>query len=74
LVFLESVKNSSRKFDLKKGDYVNKKICVTNEMVDELENLIQVVFKQISSLEFDKLPEKDPKKCLMCAFSSICWE
>lgn len=74
LVFLEPVKNTSRKYNLTTGDYIDKKISITNEMVDEFEEVILKIWREINNLEFDKLPERDPKKCLNCAFDSICWE
>lgn len=73
LVFLEPVKNTSPKYNLTKNDYVNRKVPITDEMVAELENVILAVSGQINNLEFDKLPEKDYKKCQNCAFDSICW-
>ena len=74
LVFLEPVKESSRKYNLTKGSYANKKVQITDEMVSELENLILEKWKEINKLEFDKLPERDQKKCGFCVFNSICWE
>ncbi|MEE9499991.1 MAG: PD-(D/E)XK nuclease family protein [Candidatus Omnitrophota bacterium] len=74
LVFLEPVKNTSQKYNLTKGEYVNKRLAITGEMVNEFEDVVFRVWKQINSLEFDKLPEKDPKKCRDCAFNTICWE
>ncbi len=74
LVFLEPVKNTSQKYNLTKGDYVNKGLAITDKMVNEFEDVVFRVWKQINNLEFDKLPEKDPKKCAGCAFNSICWE
>jgi len=74
LVFLEPARVTSRKYSLTKGEYKDKKIYITDAMVDEFECLIQEVWKKINSLEFDKLPERDPKKCTYCAFNAICWE
>jgi DNA helicase-2/ATP-dependent DNA helicase PcrA len=74
LVFLEPVEKGAPKYNLKKGDYVEKKIAVTGEMVGELESGIGDVWKRLNKLEFDKLPERDNKKCRPCAFSAICWE
>lgn len=74
LVFLEPVKITSRKLGLEAGDFVNKKVAITDAMVAELESVIYQVWKQISDLDFDKLPKRDPKKCRSCTFNSMCWE
>ena len=74
LVFLEPIKKTSLKYSLTKGDYIDKKVPITNEMVDELEEVICGAWKEINKLRFDKLPERDPEKCNNCAFNSICWE
>jgi len=74
LVFLEPAKRSHRRYNLKKGDYVEKKLKITDEKVDELEKGILEVWRRINNLEFDKLPEPDPKKCKNCVFYSTCWE
>ena len=73
LAFLEPAKNTSRKYNLTKGEYVDKKIPVTEKMVDEFEGVILSVWRQINNLEFDKLPERDRSKCGNCAFDSMCW-
>ena len=74
LVFLEAAKNTTEKYELKKGEFVDVKLEVTKDLVKEFEHLTENLWKQISNLEFDKLPERDPKKCKNCAFNSICWE
>ena len=74
LVFLGPVKKTSPKYGLVEGDYVSKKIPITETQVKELEELICSTWKEISALKFDKLPEKDAKKCRACTFASICWE
>lgn len=74
LVFLEPAAMTSPKYSLTKGDYVDKKVAVTDAMVEELEGVIYKVWKQLNNLEFDKFPERDTKKCRTCAYDAICWE
>ncbi|NQT22622.1 MAG: ATP-dependent helicase [Candidatus Omnitrophica bacterium] len=74
LVFIEPVKASVRRYELVKGEYVDKKVLITDKMVSEMEDLIGGVWKGINNLEFDKFPEKDRNICSSCDFSSICWE
>ncbi|MCQ9206609.1 MAG: ATP-dependent helicase [Omnitrophica bacterium] len=74
LVFLEPAAKTSPKYSLTKGDYIDKKVAVTDDMVEELEGIIYKVWKQLNNLEFDKFSERDTKKCRNCAYDSICWE
>ena len=74
LVFLEPVKADSNKYSLTKGQYIDKKVTITDSMANELEELVCKVWRRINNIEFDKLPEKDQKKCTFCPFSSMCWE
>jgi len=73
LVFLEPVAKGSPKYSLKKGEFIDKKVAVTDSMVSELEELICTVWKRLNNLEFDRLPERTVKKCKSCAFDTICW-
>lgn len=73
LAFLEPVADESRKYGLKKGSFVDKKVAVTDKMVDELEGVIQRAWKDLSGLRFEKLPKRDYKKCRTCAFDAMCW-
>ena len=74
LVFLEPAKTSSLKHGLKKGAYVNKKIEITNEMVDKFERLVLNIWGKMNAVEFDKFPDRDKKKCVGCNYDDICWE
>jgi len=74
LVFLEPVKNDVIKYGLKKDQFVNKKIELTQDLAVQLEKQIAEAWKNIKNLDFDKLPEKDKEQCGNCDFSSICWQ
>jgi len=79
LVFVESVKETSKRYDLVKGEYVNKKVEISDDMVRDLEELINIVWDGINKVEFDKLPEIDKDVCgsrnfHKCDFYSMCWE
>lgn len=73
LVFIEPAKADSEKYGLVKGEFVNMRVAVTDEMVQELEDVIKGVWKSINRLEFDKLPARDDSKCRNCDFDVICW-
>lgn len=73
LVFIDPVKANNEKYALVKGEFVNKRIPVTDEMVEELEKVIKKAWKNINELKFDKLPARDNTKCRNCDFDSICW-
>jgi len=73
LVFIEPAKTSVIKYGLKKGEFINKRIELTDSMTEELEKVIKNVWKEIQKLNFDKLPERDKSKCGNCDFDSICW-
>ncbi|MBN1354039.1 MAG: PD-(D/E)XK nuclease family protein, partial [Candidatus Omnitrophica bacterium] len=73
LVFLEPAVNTTKKYNLTKGDFIDKKIKITQDMVGELEEVIGKAWENINKLLFDKLPERDVRKCPNCAFDSICW-
>jgi len=74
LVFVEPVKTSIIKYGLKKGEFINKKIRIPDKMVAELEELIKKIWKDIQQLRFEKLPQRDQKKCSRCNYDNICWE
>jgi len=73
LVFLEPVRSTSRKYSLTKGQYIDKKVSITDEMVGSLEEVVRKIWLDISSLKFEKLPERSYKKCDNCSYDSICW-
>ncbi len=75
LVFLDPAKETVAKHDLEEGEFVKKRVELTEDMVSELESLIKDVRARIRKLEFDKLPARDPdmKKCGGCDFDDICW-
>ena len=74
LVFIEPVSADLRTQGYKKGQYVTKRVEISDEMVSDAEELIKKVWSQIKSLEFEKLPSRDEKICGRCDFDSICWE
>ncbi|MFH1836786.1 MAG: ATP-dependent DNA helicase [Candidatus Omnitrophota bacterium] len=75
LQFLEPVGREVKKYDLRKGEYKNISLELTDDMVESLEKLIVNCWKNIQSLDFEKLKERDSKdKCVRCEYDSICWE
>ena len=74
LQFLEPVSKSVQKYDMNKGEYRNISVDLTEDMVLDLEKLIMDSWRDIQSLKFDKLPERDEKnRCVRCEYDSICW-
>jgi len=73
LVFIEPVKESVIKYGLRKGEFINKAVEITEDMVKELEGVIKDVWRGIQKMDFDKLPRRDKKKCGHCDFDGICW-
>ena len=73
LVFIEPVSADLRTQGYKKGQYVSKRVEISDEMVDEVEEVIKDVWGKIKHLEFAKLPERDEKICGRCDFDPICW-
>jgi len=79
LVFLDPAKETVAKHDLEAGEFVKKKVELTEGMVFELESLVKDVRRHIKKLDFKKLPEIDekPGKCGQgsnkCDFYDICW-
>lgn len=73
LVFVEPLSVNIGRTGLKKGDYVTRSIEIRDDMVKELEGLIVRCWADISALKFERLRERDEKKCGKCDFASICW-
>jgi len=75
LAFVEPSKEEIRKYGIKKGEPVELKVELTQEMVDEMVGIIKNVWTGIEELDFQKLKERDPdkKKCGGCDFNHICW-
>jgi len=75
LVFIEPAKTSVKKYSLKKDEFINLDIHVTEDMTAELESVIDNCWKGIKSLEFDKLIEYNEAvdKCGGCDYKNICW-
>lgn len=73
LVFVEPAKTSVAKYGLKKGEFITKKVGLTDDMVEELEKVIKDVWSKIQELNFDKLVKRDDSKCGNCDFDGICW-
>lgn len=76
LVFIEPAKSSVIKYNMKKGEFINKEIEITEDMVTELEGVIKNCWRSILNLDFEKLPERDDnvRKCGGCNYKHICWE
>ena len=74
LVFIEPLSADIRAQGYKKGQYVVKRVDISDEMVHDVEELIKNVWARIKALEFEKLPSRDAKICGQCDFDSICWE
>lgn len=73
LMFVEPAKEDVRKYGIKKGEPTEFKIEINEDMVDEMTGIIKNVWRSIQDLRFEKLPERDKKKCPNCEFDSICW-
>jgi hypothetical protein len=73
LTFLEPVQEDAPKYNLKKGEFVNEKFQISDQMVSELEEIIKDAWKNIQGLNFEKLPKRDVIKCRNCDFDAICW-
>jgi len=73
LLFVEPAKEENKKCGIKKGEPVEFKIPLNDDMVDEMTGIIKNVWRGIQDLDFEKLPERDKKKCFHCDFDNICW-
>lgn len=76
LVFVEPVKEDTlKKYGLKKGEFVNKTVEITEDMAAELECVIKKCWDSIMKLDFGKPPERDNdvEKCGGCDYDNICW-
>ena len=75
LVFVEPAKSTVIKYGLKKGEFINQTINITEKEVLELESVIKGVWKSIKQLQFDRLPEysSEVMKCAGCDYKNICW-
>ncbi len=73
LVFIEPVSADMARLGYKKGQYVTKRVEISDDMIRSVEELIKKVWAGIKSLEFGKLPDRDEKICGRCDFDSICW-
>ncbi|UCH12459.1 MAG: ATP-dependent helicase [Candidatus Omnitrophota bacterium] len=61
-----------------KKDFKNKEIRISQDMVNQLDEVIRDCWRRINNLEFEKLPEPDKDKCgtqknQRCEFYDICW-
>lgn len=75
LQFLEPSSKTVKKYALEKGKYIKREFPVSEELVSELRDVIDIVWKRINELDFKRSPERetDPR-CKMCDFRSLCWE
>ncbi|MFC1807611.1 ATP-dependent helicase [Candidatus Omnitrophota bacterium] len=76
LVFVEPAKSSVLKYGLKKGEFVNNVVKVSDDMVDNLIKVIKDSWRSIKGLNFEKLPERDEDitRCGGCDYKNICWD
>ena len=73
LVFIEPVSKDLNRLGYKKGSYVSKSIEISNDLVNELEQIIIDMWNNIKKLQFEKLPSRSEDKCAICDFENICW-
>ena len=73
MVFVEPAKKGLKKYSIEEGEPAEFKVQLNEGMVDEMTNIIKDTWKNIQSLHFEKLPERDKNKCDNCDFDSICW-
>jgi len=73
LVFIEPVSGNIGRKGHRKGDYVATRVEISDGMVGQLERVIQQAWSDIKSLRFEKLKERDEKRCGKCDFENICW-
>ncbi|MDP3789075.1 MAG: Dna2/Cas4 domain-containing protein, partial [Candidatus Omnitrophota bacterium] len=76
LVFTAEIKETVQKYSLKKGEYINKSVELTDDMVSELKKVINDCWSNITALRFEKLEntEENRKKiCDRCEYNDICW-
>ncbi|MFH1478322.1 MAG: ATP-dependent DNA helicase [Candidatus Omnitrophota bacterium] len=74
LVFVEPAKDDGRNFGIKKSEPTEFKVELTEDMVSRMVSIIKDVWQGIQGLHFEKLPERDSKKCAWCDFDYICWK
>jgi CRISPR/Cas system-associated exonuclease Cas4 (RecB family) len=73
LMFVEPAKADVKKYGIKKGEPTEFKVELNEDMVDEMVGLIKNAWGDIQALHFEKLQERDTKKCGFCDFDYICW-
>lgn len=76
LVFTAEVKTTVQKYGLREGEYVNKSVGLTDNMVAELKEVIDDCWRNITALRFEKLEdtkENRKKVCDRCEYNDICW-
>ena len=76
LVFTAEIKETVQKYGLRKGEYINKAVELTDNMVSELKEVIKDCWNNITALRFEKLEniEENRKKiCQRCEYNDICW-
>ncbi len=77
LVFTREINETVPKYGLKKGEYINKSVELTDDMVSELKKVINDCWSNITALRFEKLEnteENRRKICARCEYNDICWE
>jgi DNA helicase-2/ATP-dependent DNA helicase PcrA len=74
LQFLEKTGETVKKYELEKGTYRDEVVELSDSMVEELEKVLMQCWRGIQALDFNKLPERDEKRCGRCEYNSICWK
>ncbi|MFC1620848.1 ATP-dependent helicase [Candidatus Omnitrophota bacterium] len=74
VIFVEPAKEDVRSYGIKKGEPTEFKVELREEMVDEMVGIIKSVWASVQDLHFEKLQERDKKKCNWCDFDHICWK
>ena len=73
LLFVEPARDELRSYGIRKGEPTEFKVELNRDMVEEMVAIIKNAWRNIQDLHFEKLPERDKKKCPRCDFDHICW-
>lgn len=74
LVFLDPVKSTVKKYGLEEGNFTNKTVTLTQEMVQQYEGILTETWKGVRELAFERLEDFDDKKCGYCPYRGVCWK
>jgi len=73
LIFVEPAKEEIKKYGIKKDEPTELEVELNEDMVDQMVGIIKNAWQGIQNLHFEKLTERDKKKCSYCDFDNICW-